>query len=208
MHIGGDHSAERELNLIATHQLSRGNCLPSSTALYRGIKGKTRLQSCQSSLCATLLIIGKRSIKKEKNSNDCSFVIFVQCEFKHNGSLEQPWNRRPKLGQCVAKRISRSIWHCIGSVLFKASTRLIIRESSQGDVLIRFCRLDSRFLDKAMRTHCFCGLHRHFLTGTRLDPLGRLSNMMVHASIEPSRTTICSVLLIGNKWSARRILYK
>jgi hypothetical protein len=46
-------------------------------------------------------------------------------------------DRRPKLGQRIAKWMSRSIRHCLGTVFFKTGTRVIAREAFWGDALSR-----------------------------------------------------------------------
>jgi hypothetical protein len=51
----------------------------------------------------------------------------------------------------------------------------------------------------------YCGLHRYLHTGTRLDPLGNKNGMALDASIAPSVTTTCSVLLMMNKYPKIRV---
>ena len=92
-------------------------------------------------MCAILLKVGERRIEDQKGRDDRSLVIHMQHKLKHNGGFKQPWNRRPELRHCIAERMSRRIRHCIGTVFFKTSMRLITREPCQGDVLTWLSRL-------------------------------------------------------------------
>ena len=40
---------------------------------------------------------------------------------KHNRGLEEPWDRRPELGQSILNRVHRCVWNSIRAVLLKTS---------------------------------------------------------------------------------------
>src|ERR1017187_1925862 len=103
----------------------------------RSVKSQTRLQGRKRSLGTALLEIGERSIEDQQGRNHCRFVVLMQHDLKDNRNFKQPWDRRPELGHCIAKWMSRSIRHCIGAILFKTDARLIAREAFRGHVLSR-----------------------------------------------------------------------
>src|ERR1700691_4693136 len=55
MHVGGDHTAKRELQNVTTHQFRGRYGLPVAIALDGSIERETRLQGSQRSLGSTLL---------------------------------------------------------------------------------------------------------------------------------------------------------
>ena len=141
VHIGCNHSAQRQLHQVATYQFRGRYSLPHAIALHRSIECETRLQGRQGCLGTALLEKSKCGIENQQSRDDQRLVILMQCKLKHNGGFEQPWNRRPELGQCIAQRVRGYIRHCIGPVFFKARARLIAREPLRGDVLTWLSRL-------------------------------------------------------------------
>jgi hypothetical protein len=61
----------------------------------------------------------------------------MQDDLKYNGRFQQPWYRRPKLGQCTAQWMSGRVRHCVGTVFFEPGARFFICEACWGMIMSR-----------------------------------------------------------------------
>ena len=84
-----------------------------------------------------LLKPSQSGVKNQQARDDGSLEILMQPYLQQDGSLKQPWNRRPKLDQGIAKGVSGRIRHGVRPVFVQTNLRRITGKPVWFDTLNR-----------------------------------------------------------------------